>query len=357
MKSLLVMAGGTGGHVYPALAVAELLRSRGVSVTWLGTRQGLEARVVPTAGFPIDWVSIRGLRGHGISRWLVTPFLLMFSLVQAGLIILKRKPGALLGMGGFASGPGGVAGWLMRRPLLLHEQNSIAGTTNRYLAKLAKQVMTGFPNPRGLTGTEHTGNPVRVGIAQLETPQTRISEHKDTLRILVVGGSQGARVLNETVPEALRLFVDEKALQLWHQCGKDRAEQVRQAYTTVAVDARVDEFIEDMAEAYAWADVVVARSGAMTVSELAAVGVASILVPFPYAIDDHQTHNALFLANNDAAILLPGSEFNAQALYKALLPLIENKDRVLEMAINARALAKPEATEHVAQRCMEVLGA
>ncbi len=192
MKSLLVMAGGTGGHVYPALAVAETLRSHGVRVTWLGTRQGLEARVVPAAGFPIDWVSIRGLRGYGIGRWLITPFLLLVSVVQAMLIILKRKPGALLGMGGFASGPGGVAGWLLRKPLLLHEQNSIAGTTNRYLSRLAKHVMSGFPNPIGLRATEHTGNPVRPAITQLETPQTPDTHHNERLHILVVGGSQGA---------------------------------------------------------------------------------------------------------------------------------------------------------------------
>jgi len=357
MKSLLVMAGGTGGHVYPALAVAELLRSHGVSVTWLGTRQGLEARVVPAAGFPIDWVSIRGLRGHGISRWMVSPFLLLVSLVQAALIILKRKPGALLGMGGFASGPGGLAGWLMRRPLLLHEQNSIAGTTNRYLAKLAKHVMSGFPNPSGLEVTEHTGNPVRLDIAQLESPQIRLSGHKDTLRILVVGGSQGARVLNDVVPQALCEFAAQTTPRVWHQCGKNRVEKVQQAYAPISGDIRVDEFIEDMAEAYAWADIVIARSGAMTISELSTAGVASILVPFPYAIDDHQTHNARFLANNDAAILLPESEFNAKSLHDVLILLAKNEQRVLEMANNARALAKPEATERVAQRCMEVLGA
>lgn len=357
MKSLLVMAGGTGGHVYPALAVAELLRSRGVRVTWLGTRQGLEARVVPAAGFPIDWVSIRGLRGHGVSRWLVTPVLLMLSLVQAVLIILKRKPGALLGMGGFASGPGGVASWLLRRPLLLHEQNSVAGTTNRYLARLAKRVMSGFPSPLGLETTEHTGNPVRADITQLDPPETRYAEHADALRILVIGGSQGARVLNETVPAALRLFAGELVPQVWHQCGKGRTDNVQQAYASTNTDVRVAEFIEDMAEAFAWADVVVARSGAMTVSELAAAGVASILIPFPHAIDDHQTQNARFLTNNDAAILLAETEFNTQTLYEALVPLAKNKQRVLEMANNAHALAAPDATERVAQRCMEVLSA
>ncbi len=357
MKPLLVMAGGTGGHVYPALAVAELLRDRGVCVVWLGTRHGLEARVVPAAGFPIDWVSIRGLRGHGIRRWLVTPFLLVLSLVQAANVILRRKPGALLGMGGFASGPGGVAGWLLRKPLLLHEQNSITGTTNRFLAKLAKRVMSGFPKPYGIEAAEYTGNPVRAEIAKLDSPQIRYDQRRSELRVLVIGGSQGAQVLNTIVPQALREFTSESKLQVWHQCGKNRVEKVQQTYALVAGNACVDEFIEDMGQAYAWADVVIARSGAMTVSELAAAGVASILVPFPNAIDDHQTQNACYLVDADAAILLPESEFTARALGEILAGLIKQRSRLLDMANNARALAKPDATERVAQRCMEVLGA
>lgn len=358
MSTLLIMAGGTGGHVYPALAVAEHLRARQVNVVWLGTRAGLEARVVPARGIEMEWVAIRGLRGHGLGRWLIMPAMLLRAMVQTARIIRRRRPDALLGMGGFVAGPGALVGRLLGRPLVIHEQNAVAGTTNRWLARLASRVLTGFPNPAGLPGaSEYVGNPVRDDIGAVPAPAERLAGRDGPLRLLVVGGSQGARVLNETLPAALARFAAAERPLIRHQSGRDRATAVAADYRQHGVDATVEEFIDDMAAAYAWSDLVVCRAGAMTIAELAAAGAAAILVPFPQAVDDHQTVNARFLADRDAALLVPQSDCTPQRLYALLAEFAADRPRLKAMAERAHGLARPDASERVASRCLEVMRA
>ncbi len=356
MSTLLIMAGGTGGHVFPALTVAEDLRNRGVDVVWLGTKSGLEARSVPAAGFDIEWIHIRGLRGKGVWGLIRTPFLLIVAMLQTVGVILRRRPTALLGMGGFVAGPGGLVAWLLRRPLLIHEANAIAGFTNRVLARLSSRVMSGFPDtfPERIHAS-YVGNPVRAEIALLPDPTTRMSGRSGKLRLLVVGGSQGARVLNELVPLALEGL--DPAPEVWHQSGFGNVEGVRFAYRQRGISAKIQEFIDDMARAYAWADLVICRAGAMTVAETSAAGVATIFVPFPHAVSDHQTANAQYLSRRDAAILIPQPELTVNRLKDTLLHLTNRRDRLLALAHKARTLAKPDAARRVADTCMEVLGA
>ena len=356
-RPVLIMAGGTGGHVFPALAVAAELSARGVAVAWLGTRRGLEARVVPQAGYPMETMRVSGLRGKGVLRLLLAPFMLSLALLQALVIQLRLRPRAVLGMGGFAAGPGGVIAWLLRRPLLVHEQNSVAGMTNRWLAPLARTVMEAFPGSLPARHNPlHTGNPVRTAITQVPAPEERFATRDGALRVLVIGGSLGARALNETVPAAVAQLASAKALQLHHQTGKDDVEKVRAAYAAEGVDARVEAFVEDMAAAYAWADLVVCRSGALTVAELAVVGVASVLVPYPYATDDHQTGNARFLADAGAAILLPQSTLSADRLSGLLADFLQQRDMLRDMAGRARELALPDAARRVAELCLQAAG-
>jgi UDP-N-acetylglucosamine--N-acetylmuramyl-(pentapeptide) pyrophosphoryl-undecaprenol N-acetylglucosamine transferase len=356
-RPVLIMAGGTGGHVFPALAVAAELSARGVAVAWLGTRRGLEARVVPAAGYPLMTMRVSGLRGKGVLRLLLAPFMLMVALWQALVIQLRLRPSAVLGMGGFAAGPGGVIAWLLRRPLLIHEQNSVAGMTNRLLAPLARTVMEAFPGSMPAKRHPlHTGNPVRTGITQLPAPAERFAARSGALRVLVIGGSLGARVLNETVPAAVQQLASADSLQLHHQTGKDDVASVQAAYAELGVDARVEAFVEDMAAAYAWADLVICRSGALTVAELAVVGVASVLVPYPYATDDHQTGNARFLADAGAAILMPQSTLSADRLAGLLADFSQQRDMLEEMAGRARELALPDAARRVATLCLQAAG-
>jgi len=356
-RPVLIMAGGTGGHVFPALAVAAELSARGVAVAWLGTRRGLEARVVPAAGYPLMTMRVSGLRGKGVLRLLLAPFMLMVALWQALVIQLRLRPSAVLGMGGFAAGPGGVIAWLLRRPLLIHEQNSVAGMTNRWLAPLARTVMEAFPGSMPAKRHPlHTGNPVRTGITQLPAPAERFATRSGALRVLVIGGSLGARVLNETVPAAVQQLASADSLQLHHQTGKDDVASVQAAYAALGVDARVEAFVEDMAAAYAWADLVICRSGALTVAELAVVGVASVLVPYPYATDDHQTGNARFLADAGAAILMPQSTLSADRLAGLLADFSQQRDMLEEMAGRARELALPDAARRVASLCLQAAG-
>jgi len=358
MSTLLIMAGGTGGHVYPALAVAERLRELGVKVVWLGTRRGLEARVVPAADIPIEWVRIRGLRGSGWLRRLTMPFVLVAAVIQCVAVVLRVRPVALLGMGGFVAGPGGLAAWVLRKPLLIHESNADAGMTNRWLARLADRVMAGFPGAFGeRVAVEVTGNPVRKAIAGVPAPERRLRGREGRLRLLVVGGSQGARVFNTTVAEALAAMPAESRAEVLHQCGRDHAAETRATYDAHGVDGRVEEFIEDMAAAYEWADVVLCRAGAMTVSELAAAGAASILVPYPFAAGDHQSYNARFLAAAGAAIVVPQSEYSPARLAEVLAQLANQRGQVLEMARNARAEARFDATDRVVAICREALDA
>lgn len=354
--TVLVMAGGTGGHVFPALAVAQQMREQGLTVHWLGTHAGLEARLIPQAGFAIDFISIKGLRGKGVLGWLLAPVRILLAVSQALQICLRLKPNVVLGMGGFVTGPGGVASWLLRKPLVIHEQNAVPGLTNRWLAKLAKRVLEAFPNsfvPQ--RKVYHTGNPVRAGILKLGKPEQRYAERSGPMRVLIIGGSLGAQALNESVPAALARIESNLRPQVWHQCGRGKLDSTQQAYRSHHVDARLVEFIEDMDTAYAWADILICRAGAMTVSEISIVGIASVLVPYPYAVDDHQTANARHLAKSGAAILIQQVELNPQRLAAELTILIQaGRHHLLGMANKALAQARPQATEDVIRHCLEV---
>lgn len=350
-RPILIMAGGTGGHVFPALAVAEQLRVCGWPVEWMGTQAGLEARVVPPTGIPVHWIRVRGLRGKGKLRLLIAPFMLFWALLQAASVILKVRPAAVLGMGGFTTGPGGVMAWLLRRPLIIHEQNSVAGLTNRLLAPLAKPVLEAFPG--SLAHALHTGNPVRKAIAELEFRKPEMQSRRP--RLLVVGGSLGAAVFNEQVPLALAALDVSPLPEVWHQTGLRHIDQTRQAYAQAGVEVRLDAFIDNMAQAYRWADLVLCRAGALTIAELAAVGVASILVPYPYAVDDHQTGNAAYLVDAGAAVLLPQSEMNPQQLQQQL-QLLQQPQRLQDMARRARDKAIPDAAQRVADCCVRASG-
>ncbi len=360
VERVLIMAGGTGGHVFPALAVADAMREQGIEVSWMGTRRGLEAAVVPAAGFEIDFVAISGVRGKRLRGWLLAPFKLSVATVQAIRILLRRRPAVVLGMGGFVTGPGGVASWLLRRPLVIHEQNAIPGVTNQLLARLASRVLEAFPDAC-LTRFQavHTGNPIRREITAVPDPDQRFRRRTEQpLRILVIGGSLGAQVLNEMVPQAVALLPRQRRPQLRHQAGKGKDGATRIAYRESGVDAQVEAFVTDMAEAYGWADLVICRAGALTVSELAAVGVGSLLVPYPYAVDDHQTHNAMYLEDSGAAVTIPQSRLTVEGLADLLREFVDDaaqgRKRLGEMAVAARRLAKPDATRQVMEQCLEV---
>ncbi|TDY01148.1 undecaprenyldiphospho-muramoylpentapeptide beta-N-acetylglucosaminyltransferase [Thiohalophilus thiocyanatoxydans] len=355
-RRILIMAGGTGGHVFPALAVARYLEEQGVEIHWLGTRRGLESQVVPRAGFSIRFISVSGLRGKRLSGLFFAPFKLSYALLQAIVICLRLKPDAVLGMGGFVTGPGGLAAWLLRRPLLIHEQNAIPGLTNRLLSHLALQVMEAFPGSFKNDRVLHTGNPVRQDIIDLSAPAQRLPRHEGAIRILVIGGSLGAQVLNETVPQALSRLPDEIPVTVRHQAGRGKLESAREAYASAGIQAETVMFIDDMADAFEWADLVICRAGALTVFELASAGLASVLVPYPYAVDDHQTANARYLEEAGAARLMPAREFNAERLAAVLRELLEQgRDNLLAMAERARQRAMPDATRIVGQRCLEVM--
>jgi len=346
----MIMAGGTGGHVFPALAVAQYLREAGHQVTWLGTKQGIEARIVPDAGFDIDWLSVSGLRGKGLLSLLLAPFMLLKTCWQASRIIRQRKPDVVLGLGGFASGPGGLMSWVHRKPLVIHEQNRVPGTTNRLLKRLASRVLEAFPNSfEASANAIFTGNPIRKDLL-LNAGQSQGT----CPRILVLGGSLGASILNQVVPEALKELQKDITVEVIHQAGKTTIETAHARYNEMAVTADIRCFIEDMKAVYEWADLVICRAGAMTVSELAIMGLPSVLVPLPHAIDDHQTKNAAYLADEGAARLIPQNELSAEKLANTLRDLLKNKETLLEMADKARALAKQEATKLVADSCLEV---
>jgi UDP-N-acetylglucosamine--N-acetylmuramyl-(pentapeptide) pyrophosphoryl-undecaprenol N-acetylglucosamine transferase len=349
--AVVIMAGGTGGHVFPALAVAEQLRARGLAVSWLGTRRGIEAELVPAAGFAIDWISIGGLRGNGLLGWLTAPFRLGVALLQARRALARRRPAAVLGMGGFAAGPGGVAARLLGIPLLIHEQNAVAGYTNRMLAHFADRVLEAFPGSfPDRPGAVATGNPVRPAITWLRPPEVRMRGREGTLRVLVLGGSQGAAALNRVLPAALARV--KLPVEILHQTGRAGLAATREAYQAAGLPAWVEPFIDDMAGAYDWADLVVCRSGALTVAELAAAGVAALLVPYPHAVDDHQTANAQFLVARDAARLLPQASLDAAQLAAELQALGNDRARLLSMACAARRAARPLATEQVVAECL-----
>ena len=343
------MAGGTGGHIMPGLAVADHLRSLGWRVVWMGNPDGMEARLVPGRGFETAWVRFTALRGKGLLRKLMLPFNLLKGFWQAGREIRKVKPDVVLGFGGFITFPGGMMAALSGIPVVLHEQNSVAGLANKVLARFAKRILTGFPDV--LKGGEWVGNPVRAEIAKLPAPAQRLAGRSGPLHLLVVGGSLGAQALNEALPPALAQISAAERPEVMHQSGEKHIEGLKAVYARAEVEGKLLPFIEDMAAAYDWADLVICRAGALTIAELAAAGVASVLVPFPHAVDDHQTGNARFLAQVGAAVLLPQGELNPDTL--ALLHKL-SRTQLQEMGQKARELAKPDATATVAKICAEL---
>jgi len=350
---IMIMAGGTGGHVFPGLAVAAELKARRHDVVWLGTQRGLEARLVPQHGIEIEWITIAGVRGRGALAWASAPFRIAKAVLQALAALRRRRPAAVLGMGGFVAGPGGVAAWLSRKPLIIHEQNSVAGSTNRWLAPLAARVFEAFPGSfPARAHAELVGNPVRRSLTPAESPRSRLLARKNLRRrVLVIGGSQGARILNVTVPKALAELPVDARPEVWHQAGRGLAD-ARAAYAEAHVEARVVEFIDDMSEAYQWADVVVARSGALTVAELAMVGVGAILVPFAAAIDDHQTLNARHFAAGGAGHVIPERELTSSELARTLASCLTDLDGLVAMAEAAHDQAKHAVAERIADACV-----
>ena len=348
MRTALIMAGGTGGHVFPGLAVADVLREHGWRVVWMGTRAGMETRLVTARGYELASIRAAALRGKGLLAALLLPLNLLVGFWQSARAIFRLRPDVVLGMGGYVAFPGGMMASLLARPLAVHEQNAIAGLTNRILAGVADKTMTAFP--QALKGAEWTGNPVRGEIAALADPAERYARRSGPLKLLVVGGSGGAQALNECVPRAIALL--EPRPSVVHQSGEKNYAALRAAYAAAGVQGELTPFIDEMARRYAEADLVICRAGAMTVAELSAGGVASVLVPFPHAVDDHQTANARFLADRGAAILLPQADLTPEKLAALLRTL--DRPRLLEMACRARGLGKPDAARIVAERCMEL---
>lgn len=354
-RTALIMAGGTGGHIYPALAVADALRVENWRVVWLGTRTGMEARLVPERGFEMAWLNMAGVRGKGPLRLMLLPLNLLAAFWQAARAIFRVRPDVVVGFGGYPAFPGGMMAALFGKPLVIHEQNALAGLTNRVLACLADRVLLGLPGalsgrkdkpiPCGKVASEWVGNPVRADIAALPGPVERYAGRTGPLRLLVVGGSLGAAALNEVVPKALAFIPEAGRPEVRHQAGAKNIEALRANYDQAGVIAECRPFIENMAEAYAWADVVICRAGASTIAELAAAGVPAALVPFPHAVDDHQTMNARVLADQGAAWLMPQAELTVEGLANWLAIL--SREELLARAVKARALGKPEATARV----------
>lgn len=353
---VMVMAGGTGGHVFPALAVATELRNRGHEIFWLGTPDSFEARTVPGYGIEMQFIDISGFRGKGLLQKFMMPVRLMHAMWQAFRVIRIKQPGLVIGMGGFASGPGGLVARLMNKPLLIQEQNTIPGMTNRWLAKMASKVFEAFPASFDKQANASvSGNPVRRELLELAEPESRICAHEDKPHVLVMGGSLGAQALNETLPAAIALLDENERPLIRHQAGRNKAQVTADAYNNAGINAQVIEFIDDMAAAYEWADLVVCRSGALTVSELTAVGVGSVLVPFPHAVDDHQTHNAAFLVDAGAAQLMQQKDMTAEVLADRLKVLLSDTSRLKDMAVAAKSLAQPQSAQLIADACEELL--
>lgn len=350
---ILIMAGGTGGHVFPALAVAAELASMGNRVQWLGTCRGIEAKLVPAAGITLNTIEVEGVRGKGLISLIAAPFKLMVSLAQSRAVIKKVRPHLVLGFGGFASGPGGVMARLAGIPLVVHEQNAKAGTTNRLLSKIASRNLEAFDS--GLKRAERVGNPVRQEICAVLEPEARFRNRTGPIRLLVLGGSLGAQSINELVPKTIALLTNNQ-FEIYHQTGEKHFEITKDLYKASEIkDARIVPFINDMAQAYSWADVVICRSGALTVSEISVVGLAALFIPFPFAIDDHQTANANWLVSHNAAWLHQQKDLTPEVLAQMLNDKFADRALLLNMAINARAQAKPHAAQVVAEICQEVL--
>jgi UDP-N-acetylglucosamine--N-acetylmuramyl-(pentapeptide) pyrophosphoryl-undecaprenol N-acetylglucosamine transferase len=349
---VLIMAGGTGGHIFPGLAVAECLRAQGVPVVWLGAVGGMETRVVPAHQLELHTVAVGGLRGKGLKTRLLAPLMLLRALCASLLLVRRIKPRSVLSMGGYVAGPGGLAAWLLRRPLLVHEQNRVAGFTNRKLATIAKRVLAGFAD--ALPQAEWVGNPVRGAIATLPIPTQRMAGRSGKPRLLVLGGSLGARALNQMLPQALAQLTASERPEVLHQAGARGLDEAREAYANAGVEAQVVPFIDDMAASYGWADLAVCRAGALTLAELTAAGLGALLVPFPHAVDDHQTRNAEVLVAVGAAELIQERDLDVQQLAQRLSSLLQDRPRMIAMAVAARTLAKPDAADVIARACMEV---
>ncbi len=352
-RCVLIMAGGTGGHVFPALAVAESLRARGVTVHWLGTAAGIEARVVPAAGIELHCLDMSGFRGKGLLQRLRAIYKALAALFAASALMRRLRPVSVLGMGGYAAGPGGLAARLLGLPLLIHEQNAVAGTTNRLLAKLATISLSGFPIALGGDDNRFIGNPVRADIASLAPPADRWEGREGPLRLLILGGSLGALAINQAVVAAMALLPEDERPELWHQTGRAHIDSVQAAYREQGLTVRAEAFIDDMAAAYAWADVVLCRAGALTVAELTAAGVGAVLVPLPQAIDDHQRANARWLVNGGAGEILEQAKLTPEYLAEQIALLADRRFHLLQWAEAARALARPDAAERAADACLE----
>ncbi|MDW3096309.1 MAG: undecaprenyldiphospho-muramoylpentapeptide beta-N-acetylglucosaminyltransferase [Gammaproteobacteria bacterium] len=356
MQPVMILAGGTGGHVFPALAVANELRDRGVPIIWVGTNKGIESRVVPEAGFSLAIMNVQGLRGKGLLQYIRAPLIIIKALFESLSIILKYKPCALLGMGGFVAGPCALIGVLLRKPLIIHEQNAIVGLTNRLLAPLSRIMFTGFPIQYNKQNLEYCGNPVRSKFMEIANPEQRMVDRSASKRLLIVGGSQGAVSLNKFIPQALEIISSSIRIEVWHQTGANRQEFVLENYQKNNLQARVDEFIDDIDQAYAWADLIVCRSGAITLAEVAAVGLGAVLIPYPYAVDDHQTANAQSYVDAGAAKLISEIEMTAEKLAETLQILLGDSQKLMDMACAAKKLGQSNASKRVADECMSACG-
>jgi len=351
---IMILAGGTGGHVFPGLAIANKLVKQNISVSWLGSVGGMETKLVPQNNIDLYTLGIKGLRGKNWRQQIAVPFQLIHAVYQACQIFRKERPDVVLGMGGFVAGPGGIAAKLLGIPLVIHEQNSIAGLTNRWLSKIASRVLCAFPNtfPKKINALT-TGNPVRKEIADIPAPNQRFQmEEKRKTHLLILGGSLGAQALNNTVPDALALLPEESRPEIWHQTGGALYDATQCRYENLAISANIVPFIDEISHSYEWADVIICRAGALTLAELTCVGVAAILIPYPYAVDDHQTVNAQFLVNNNAALLLPQTELSAAHLNNLLLELLSDPKKRLAMANASRALRQENATKTVIEQCL-----
>ena len=357
-KRFLVMAGGTGGHVFPALATAERLRELGHEVHWLGSRGGMEETLIGDTDIPLSLIAITGLRGKGALTLLAAPFKLLRALAQAHRVMRQVQPDCVIGMGGFVTGPGGMAARIVGCPVVIHEQNAVAGLTNRLLSRIAKTVMEAFPGSfeAGVV-TRCTGNPVRQDVAALAPPRERMAARKGPVRLLVLGGSLGAQAINTRLPAALAAMEPSRRPVVRHQCGRRNVDETTQAYEQAGISASIEPFIKDMAEAYAWADLVVCRAGALTIAELCGAGLGAVLVPFPQAVDDHQTRNGEHLVKAGAALMIQQSTLTTETLAEALSGLVRDREKLLTMADAARSLARPDATERVVNYCLEAANA
>lgn len=355
LARVLIMAGGTGGHIFPGLAIAKKLREEGVEVNWLGTQQGAEVKWVPEAGIPIHFISISGFRGKGLKDQVLAPWRILRALFQSIWTIRKLKPDVVIGMGGFVSGPGGIACWILGTKLVIHEQNAKPGSTNKLLAKIANRIFEAFPDTFKQRRNVYTvGNPVRAEILGLPSPDRRFNHLEPTKRLLVLGGSLGAQAINLLLPKALAKMPEAIRPSVLHQAGEKNLADTLKAYEMAGVKAEIVPFIVEMDKAYSWADVVLCRAGALTVTELCAAGLGAILVPFPYAIDDHQTANAQFMAKQQAAIVIQQAELTVDSLAEMLKKLIGSSEQCLMMAKAAYSLRQVDATEKIITICKEI---